>query len=118
MYDGVMRRAIVALLVCVACKNVQTVQKCHACFVDDPTTCGDYEGDCYGPYSHSMPASTEDEAKELAAQSACTTRYGGAIPPTGPRPGCAVGISYSAADRAASLTKFAFTCSSYKKKCP
>jgi hypothetical protein len=118
VYDRAMRLAIIGLLVVASCRNTQSVEKCHACFVDDPTMCGDYEGGCYGSYSHSMPARTEDEAKELAAQSACTKRYGGVVSPTGPQPGCAVGISYSAADRTASLTKFAFTCSSYKKNCP
>jgi hypothetical protein len=101
-----------------ACHSKQTVQRCRACFVDSPSDCATYEGFCYGPYSHSMPASTPDEAKESAASSACTLRYGGVIPPSGPQPGCALGLSYTDADRKASLTHFRFECTAFEKKCP
>lgn len=113
-----MRFVLVVLFVLASCQSKQIVYKCRACFVDDPSRCGAYEGACYGAYSHSMPARSEDEAKELAAQDACTARYGGVIPPTGPQPGCAIGLSYTDTDRKASITKFTMTCSSYEKKCP
>jgi hypothetical protein len=116
-----MRRVPTLLFVAVvgvACHSKQEVHRCRACFIDSPSDCATYEGHCYGPYSHNMPARNQDEAKESAASDACTKRYGGSIPPEGPAPGCSLGISYSDADRKASLRHFEFVCTSFEKQCP
>jgi hypothetical protein len=100
-----------------ACHSSQTVYVCQACFLDSPSDCGGYEGDCYGAYSHSMPARNEAEAKEMAAERACAERSARATTRAF-IPGCALGPSFTDADRAANLARFSFQCSSHRKECP
>ena len=98
-----------------ACANTQTVLRSTACFTDQPSTCARYEGDCYGAASNALPARSNDEANEMAASLACTARYGGYGMAT---EDCRLGLSFTAADRRASLAHFTFTNSSFEKTCP
>ncbi len=100
-----------------ACRNRQNIYRCTACARADPSRCARYEGHCYGPASNSMSATSVAQAQELAAQRVCSLFFE-PIPPTGPAPGCRVGISYSEAQRRESLTHFTFECTTTRQDCP
>lgn len=107
---------VAAAILLAGCGNEQRVYTCRACLRSEPSKCGTYRGDCYGPGSSSMSASSTEEAEELAVQRVCS-RYFEPIPATGLTTGCKVGLGFSARVRADARAQYSLTCSSRVVDC-